>query len=63
MRTYPVVTYRRSPAAAGWVFRNAGEEEWHGPFASRDEAVTFALEAMTRTGTAVLAKPSVRRAA
>ena len=65
LRTYPVVMYRRSPGPPGWMFRNADETDWHGPFGSRDEAVSFGLEAMTmnQNGTTVLAKTSVRRAA
>ncbi len=61
--TYPVVTYRRSQAPQGWMFRNADDETWHGPFVDRDAAIAFALQTMSGGKTPVLAKTAVRRAA
>ena len=63
LRTYPVVTYRRAQGPHGWMFRNADDETWHGPFADRDEAIAFGLQSISRDPVPVLRKASVRRAA
>ncbi len=48
--TYPVVYYDEASRAPGWYFRDAGETVPQGPFASRDQAVDFALETAVRSG-------------
>lgn len=50
VNNYPVVYYDEASRAPGWYFRDAGETVPQGPFASRTQAVTFALETAVRSG-------------
>ena len=63
LRTYPVVMYRRSPGPHGWMFRNADDDTWHGPFADRDKAIAFGLQTISQGAVPAVRRPSVRRAA
>ena len=47
---YPVVYYDEASRAPGWYFRDVGATGPHGPFASRTQAVEFALDAAIRHG-------------
>ena len=50
VNNYPVVYYDEASRAPGWYFRDAGETVPEGPFASRNQAVTFALETAVKSG-------------
>ena len=50
VNTYPVVYYDEASRAPGWYFRDAGETVPQGPFASRTQAIDFALETAVRSG-------------
>ena len=50
VNTYPVVYYDEASRAPGWYFRDAGETALHGPFASRTQAVDFALKTAVKCG-------------
>jgi len=48
----------------GWFFRAAGEDALHGPFATRQEAVEYALKALSDpAGATRLRETRGRRAA
>ena len=55
--TYPVVYYDEASRAPGWYFRDAGETAAHGPFASRTQAVDFALKTAVKGGAKGTAEP------
>lgn len=64
LRTNPVVFYADDVAPPGWHYRAADEDALHGPFATREVAVEYALRAMTNpAGATAVRAVQGRRAA
>ncbi len=60
---YPVVLFAHRATGAGWYFRGADQDIFHGPFLRRDEAVQFALESIAAQVAGTPTSPPSRRAA
>ena len=60
---FPVVFHKEAGPSTAWYFRPADVEALYGPFASRDDAVAFALKAMSEGIPENMVPAEVRRAA